>query len=159
MLSVLGGEGLQIKDLKVPYAIKNGSQTAVVLDCDYTFDKESHDGLVVKWFFNQNPAPVYQWILKQNPQDLGVLKGKLNLDYHASQEEHYKHRALQILNPTTELSGEYKCLVSTFHNETSQSKKMIIYGKSWQSCKYIFPITFVHVGYSNWYGPIRNVTT
>ncbi|KDR13359.1 hypothetical protein L798_12620 [Zootermopsis nevadensis] len=37
------------------------------------------------------------------------------------------YRALQIINPTTELSGEYKCTVSTFNDERSQTRKMIVY--------------------------------
>ncbi|KAL0273846.1 UNVERIFIED_CONTAM: hypothetical protein PYX00_006425 [Menopon gallinae] len=39
------------------------------------------------------------------------------------------HRALQILNPSPELSGEYTCTVSTYEQEASQSKKMVIYGE------------------------------
>ncbi|XP_075211626.1 uncharacterized protein LOC142318888 isoform X2 [Lycorma delicatula] len=119
------GETVRIKSLRVPEVVQNGSESSVILDCDYTLD--SQDGLVVKWFFNNNPSPVYQWIPDKKPQDLGVLKGKLNLDYRASDEENKKHRALQIIRPTTELSGEYKCLVSTFDGEASEARKMIIY--------------------------------
>ncbi|EEB11952.1 hypothetical protein Phum_PHUM146270 [Pediculus humanus corporis] len=54
-------------------------------------------------------------------------KGKLNLNYKASEEAKKMYRALQILNPSPELSGEYKCTVSTFEKEESQSKKMIIF--------------------------------
>lgn len=38
-------------------------------------------------------------------------------------------RAIEIITPTTELSGEYKCLVSTFDKEDSRSKKMVVYGE------------------------------
>lgn len=118
---------MRIKSLRVPEVVQNGSEPSVILDCDYTF--ENQNGLVVKWFFNNNPSPVYQWIPNKKPQDLGVLKGKLNLEYRASDDENKKHRALQIIRPTTELSGEYKCLVSTFDDEASEARKMIIYGK------------------------------
>uniref|UniRef100_A0A1B6EFC0 Ig-like domain-containing protein n=1 Tax=Clastoptera arizonana TaxID=38151 RepID=A0A1B6EFC0_9HEMI len=37
------------------------------------------------------------------------------------------HRAMYILNPTTELSGEYKCFVSTFYDEDFMIKKMIVF--------------------------------
>ncbi|KAK6623131.1 hypothetical protein RUM43_008983 [Polyplax serrata] len=53
--------------------------------------------------------------------------GKLNLKYKASDEAKKMYRALQILNPSPELSGEYKCTVSTFEKEESQSKKMVIF--------------------------------
>lgn len=39
------------------------------------------------------------------------------------------HRALYIVHPTTELSGEYKCFVSTFTDEDFMIKKMIVYGE------------------------------
>jgi hypothetical protein len=39
------------------------------------------------------------------------------------------HRALYITNPTTELSGEYKCFVSTFDDEDFMTKKMVVFGK------------------------------
>lgn len=123
-----GTESVRIKDLRVPDIVRNGTGTPVVLDCDYSLeDSKPKDGLVVKWFFNNHPSPVYQWIPDQKPQDLGVLKGKLNLNYRASDDATKMHRALEIVNPTTELSGEYLCLVSTFSGEDSQSKKMVIY--------------------------------
>lgn len=64
---------LQINDLIVPDFIKNGSKSAVVLDCDYSINS-SETGLVVKWFLNDGDTPVYQWIPPQMPQDLGKLK-------------------------------------------------------------------------------------
>lgn len=126
-----GASGVEIKSLRVPDRVVNGSASSVVLDCDYSLNEPvSGSGLVVKWFFNDEPYPVYQWIHSQRPQDSGVLKGRLNLDYRASEDEAKAYRALQILNPTTALSGEYKCLVSTFSSEDSEAKKMVIYGKT-----------------------------
>jgi len=61
--------GLQITDLKVPQLVKNGSGRPLVLDCEYTLQPEEEGaGLVVKWFFNSQPAPVYQWIPGKKPQ-------------------------------------------------------------------------------------------
>ena len=105
----------------------------VVLDCDYSLDPgESSNGIVVKWFLNYetNPTPVYQWIPNKIPQDIGPLKGRVNLGYRATDEPSTRHRALNIINPTIELSGEYRCLVSTFSGEDVKAKKMIIYGES-----------------------------
>lgn len=110
--------------------IQNGSDTSVVLDCDYELsESESAGGLVVKWFFNNEPSPVYQWIPSKKPQDLGVLKGKLDLTWTASDHEAKKHRALHIIRPTTELTGEYTCMVSTFEDERAKSKKLVVFGK------------------------------
>lgn len=131
-------DGLEINPVTTAptLVIKNGSASNAVLDCEYALNEEDYatnqmkpGALVVKWFFNNDPAPVYQWIHSKKPQGLGVLHGKLNLEYRISDDNATMYRALQIINPTTELSGEYKCTVSTFNDERSQTRKMIIYGK------------------------------
>lgn len=61
---VSGVVGLQITDLRVPHSVRNGSVYAI-LDCEYALlpeDTSPNSGLVVKWFFNRQPSPVYQWI-------------------------------------------------------------------------------------------------
>ncbi|XP_046658296.1 uncharacterized protein LOC124352714 [Homalodisca vitripennis] len=122
-------KGLQITSLLVPPYVVNNSGL-VVLDCQYTltpYDLQLDSGLVVKWFFNNGPAPVYQWIPSQRPQDLGILRGRLDLDYRASDNNATMFRALSILNPTTDLSGEYRCAVSTFTDEDFMIQRMIVY--------------------------------
>ena len=129
-----GALGIQITDLRVPSAVRNNSGSAALLDCEYTLKPaeiagDRFSGLVVKWYFNNSPSPVYQWIPGQKPQDLGILKGKLDLSHRASDNGATVHRALYIPNPTTELSGEYKCLVSTFDDEDFMTKKMVVFGE------------------------------
>jgi hypothetical protein len=124
---------VQIKVLRVPPSVRNGSRSAL-LDCEYTLKPaeiagDRFSGLVVKWYFNSSPSPVYQWIPGQKPQDLGILKGRLDLSHRASSNVATMHRALYIPNPTTELTGEYKCLVSTFDDEDFMTKKMVVYGE------------------------------
>lgn len=121
------GMSVKINELRVPEVIRHG--TAALLDCDYTLeDSVDHTGLVVKWFFNDQSRPVYQWIPgAKKPQGLGVLKNKLNLEYRASSDERTMHRALHILHPSAELSGEYTCVVSTFVNEDKQTKRMLVF--------------------------------
>nr|XP_018914140.1 PREDICTED: uncharacterized protein LOC109042038 [Bemisia tabaci] len=122
--------GVQITDLRVPAFVENGTRPGALLDCEYSLrpdELNKEAGLVVKWFFNNSAAPVYQWIPGKKPQDLGILKGRLRLDYASSEHRATKHRALYILNPTTELSGEYKCQVSTFDDEDFMVKKMLVF--------------------------------
>lgn len=59
----------------------------------------------------------------------GLFKGRLNLNYSASENKNSKHRALHILNPDPSMSGDYTCSVSTFKSEDSQTKKMVVLGK------------------------------
>ncbi|XP_049828115.1 uncharacterized protein LOC126267190 isoform X1 [Schistocerca gregaria] len=125
-----GVVGVTITDMRVPSEVRNGSTAAVVLDCEYSLRPEEQgadSGLVVKWFFNNSPEPVYQWIPGQKPQDLGILRGRLKLAHRASTSHASMHRALYIVRPTTELSGEYRCSVSTFKDEDFMTKKMIVY--------------------------------
>lgn len=66
-----GVRAVQITQLFVPEEVRNGTTEAAVLDCQYSLapaDLSVTSGLVVKWFFNNGPAPVYQWIPGQKPQ-------------------------------------------------------------------------------------------
>ncbi|KAI5706467.1 hypothetical protein M8J75_008424 [Diaphorina citri] len=130
LLVFRGVRCVQITDLRVPSLVRNGSASHALLDCEYSLSQEEsgpNSGLVVKWFFNDSPSPVYQWIPGKHPQDLDILKGRLNLDYKASNHKSTMHRALYINNPTTELSGNYKCVVSTFDDEDFMNKKMTVF--------------------------------
>ncbi|XP_063602564.1 uncharacterized protein LOC134778619 isoform X2 [Penaeus indicus] len=118
---------LEILDIKGPSVIVNGSLSMLVLDCDYDLTEYDRPGLVVKWYYNRQPFPVYQWIPNNGPQDLGLLKGRLDLKHQVSEDEYMKHRALAIVNPTSELTGEYTCWISSFESEAYKRKKIIIY--------------------------------
>lgn len=123
------GMSVKINELRVPEVIRRG--TAAILDCDYTLeDAMDHSGLVVKWYFNDQSRPVYQWIPgTKKPQGLGVLRDKLNLDYRASKDARTWHRALHIPEPSADMSGDYTCVVSTFGDEDRQTKRMLVFGK------------------------------
>lgn len=121
---------LQIVEMRVPTVVEDGSAGSIVLDCDYHLrlpDKKSE--LVVQWYFQNGSSPVYQWIPGKRPQDLGILKGRLNLDYRASNDPYKRHRALEILKPTYELSGVYRCKVATVEEEAVAARTMIVYSK------------------------------
>jgi len=86
--------------------VRNGTEESVILDCDYSIEDHEKKGLVVKWYFTNKQTQVYQWIPNSKPISLGILKGKLNLDYQADGDDYKARRALQINRPTTELSGK-----------------------------------------------------
>lgn len=139
---------VQITKLVVP-EIVSLRDAPVILDCDYTLQSESDDELIVKWFFGDPIKLVYQWIpyIDIQPQALGefsccityslkinissgVLKGRLDLTYEASPDRLKKHRALKITKLGPELAGNYTCDLSNLYNEDSQTKQMLIFGKS-----------------------------
>ena len=121
--------------MRVPAVLQNGSKPFVILDCDYDIisEQEGH-GLDVKWFFGNNHQPFYQWLPGRRPQTRGErFRGRIDLHYEVEGSNKFsKHRALKILRPTTELSGTYRCKVSSFLDEDFRQKTMIIY------CKYTF---------------------
>ena len=47
----------------------------------------------------------------------------------ASHDTYARHRALQILRPTSELSGTYTCIVSTFLEERKHRVSLLVYGE------------------------------
>lgn len=124
---ITGVESVSITSIKVPPAVENGS-APVVLDCEYSLGAAEKQGLVVQWFLKDHPVPVYQWIPGKRPQDNGPLKGRLNLEYRASEDPYHRHRALEIVRPSTELGGEYRCKVATFDNEDTAQANMVVFG-------------------------------
>jgi len=118
-----------ITEHKVPKAVLNGTEH-VVLDCVYTVKPDATRGLVVTWYFNNSPSPVYQWISGQPPRTIGPLKSRIRLGYEATADDDLaKYRALYISRPTTELTGYYKCVVSTYSDEDFMIKEMTVYGE------------------------------
>lgn len=114
---------VKINNLQVPEVIRHGSP--VVLDCDFSLEPLGDDELVVKWY--KNKTLVYQWIPARRPVGLGILKGRLNLAYAASEQNYSVHRALHILKSGPDLSGEYTCSVSTLKNEDERTKTMLVF--------------------------------
>ena len=45
----------------MPELVELGSEN-VVLDCDYDYDEREKMELDIKWYFNDSPAPFFQWV-------------------------------------------------------------------------------------------------
>jgi len=115
--------------MRVPQMIESGSEPHVVLDCDYDLRDSEGTQVDVKWFFGDDPQPFFQWLPGRPPQAIGDLfRDRLDLTYEvANSDEFRKHRAIKILRPTTELSGMYRCKVSSFVDEDFMQKPMVVY--------------------------------
>ena len=121
---------VEIRDFKVPSLVKYGDEDSVVLDCNYDFSEQERNGLVIMWFFNRDLNPFLQWIPGRKPQVIDDrFRNHVDLEYTVSEEsdEAKMYRALKIMNPIPDLSGSYKCKVSTLLDEDFQQKSMIIY--------------------------------
>ncbi|XP_063907593.1 uncharacterized protein LOC135125816 isoform X2 [Zophobas morio] len=115
-------DGVKIKRLEVPKVTQFGAP--IVLNCDYTLEASVDEGLVVKWFFNDVNTLIYQWIPNEKPRELGILKGRLDLEYTTSNGT---QSALHIIQPGPDLSGDYTCVVSTFTSEDRKTKRMLVF--------------------------------
>jgi len=47
----------------------------------------------------------------------------------AKANKYHKHKTIRLLRPTTEMSGMYRCKVSSLVDEDFMTRKMIVYGK------------------------------
>ena len=129
--------GVAIQTLEVPSAVELGSEN-VVLDCNYQYNDTEKQQLEVKWYFNEDPTPFFQWIagkIETKPQIIGQqFEDKLDLNYTSGSDNYTMYRALLLHKPTIDMAGTYTCKVSSFENEDVQEAKMIVYS----------PITPVH---------------
>uniref|UniRef100_T1JAQ0 Ig-like domain-containing protein n=1 Tax=Strigamia maritima TaxID=126957 RepID=T1JAQ0_STRMM len=128
-----GVQTLEIKHFIVPTVVQSGTPGPLILDCNYEYLEKEKNSIVVKWYHETGPIDnktsqqVYQWITTLKPQALGALKGRLDIQYEASTDPHTKHRALSILHPTVDLTGDYKCHISSNFNDDDRSQKMVVY--------------------------------
>ncbi|CAN7988018.1 unnamed protein product [Ixodes hexagonus] len=124
--------GIRITRLNVPRFVKNGTVESVVLDCEYELSSDAGDrqGLVVKWYLDNDPVPLYQWIPEISVgRHVGPkLRNRLDLFFTVPDgTDLNKFRALKLLRPTTELSGLYTCQVSSLIGQDSRSGNMTVF--------------------------------
>ena len=55
------GEGVKITEVSIPRTVEIGQEN-IILNCDYNFDQEEAQQLEIKWYFNKDPSPFFQWI-------------------------------------------------------------------------------------------------
>jgi len=127
LLGVTKCLSLEITRLSIPKFVPNGSEESVLLDCEYTYSLREVKKLVVKWFHEDDPNPVYQWIPELDSKQHSE-KFRVNEDYEVpSGNEYTRSRALNIQRPTTELSGRYSCQVQSLEGSDSAEDSMIVY--------------------------------
>ena len=63
--------------VSIPRTVEIGQEN-IILNCDYHFDDEEARQLEIKWYFNKDPSPFFQWIAGL-PDSKGGLHEKLKL--------------------------------------------------------------------------------
>lgn len=123
---------IEIRALNMPERVENATRESIVLDCVYTLD-ESKDNykLVVKWFFKDDPVPIYQWIPEFNSRTFSRrFENRINKNFSIPHGSTFtKYRAVNLVNITTDLSGTYSCHVASLTSQDSKKKDLIVYGK------------------------------
>lgn len=126
-----GCDCVEILSMAVPAAVEAGGED-IILDCDFDYTEEEKSQLDIKWYFNNEPEPIYQWI-PSHPEQKGpqliseFFRGHLNLEFEVNEDSFKKHRALHIRNPLPQFSGTYMCKVSSFVDEDFDQKDLLIY--------------------------------
>jgi len=123
-----GVHSLSVAEVYTPSPHRAGEP--LTLSCDYSYEESESSQLVLTWYFNESPIPIYQWVpsLDMGPQVIHELfKDNLDITYEADQDKFKKYSALRIINPDLRFAGNYKCRVSTFTKEVSHSKDVSIY--------------------------------
>jgi len=117
------------KESSPSVAVQVGQE--LLLDCDFAFDKEEEEELVVKWFFNASTTPFYQWVpaLDVGPQVITrEAPGEIDIEYSVEGENSFtKHRTLRIAEATLAHIGAYTCQVSSFSHEVSSTVDVAVY--------------------------------
>lgn len=123
--------GISIKNLTVPqtYILDHSSAGApkpLILDCEYEVDPRD-EGIVLKWVFGK--FPIYQWIPGSHPIPLQKFKQHLDKTHTASDDPKQMYRALSILNPTWNMTGNYTCSLQSYLSSDQQSAQLIVIGE------------------------------
>ena len=77
--------------------------------------------------FRHDPTPIYTWIPPKKPQVHPTFKNHINIEYEISSDPYLKHRALNLQDLSTKLSGRYSCRVSSIFQDDFKSRDLIIY--------------------------------
>jgi len=125
-------KAVQIMEVEVPSTVEVGQQ-GIVLNCNYHFDSHEAEQLEVKWYFNKDPAPFFQWIAGipgSKPQLIGDLftSDKIDLDYMADESNQFtRYRAIKLTRPSIDMAGTYHCKVSSLVSEAVAKAHMLVF--------------------------------
>jgi len=142
-LSVVAAHILAVKPVMIislwaPDTLENGTESSAVLDCVYNFTEQDRDSLEVKWYWRHGLHPIYQWLPPNSPQvlDKQFLK-HIEPEFSITNDNFTRHRALNLVNLSTTLSGVYSCRVSSNHGDSFKSKSLTIYSQPRETKFYV----------------------
>lgn len=127
---------LKIKQVTIPDTVREGKKDFVILDCDYDLEGTSSTLLVVKWWYfkDDKSSPddgyvAYQWIYGRQPTAEPSFQKYIDVQYKASEDPYTMYRAMKLINPSVDLTGTYKCDISTVADEIEAKGSMVVFCK------------------------------
>ncbi|KAH7636533.1 hypothetical protein HUG17_10503 [Dermatophagoides farinae] len=110
---------------------------SIIMDCDYQYDTEEDIKLVVRWFYNDFPEPIYQWIPESdNNRYVGQsIRKYFDMNFQIGDDRFTKYRAIRLMPPPSsstlpfglELSGNYTCVISSIMSQDSRQGQLVFY--------------------------------
>ncbi|OTF81435.1 hypothetical protein BLA29_006281 [Euroglyphus maynei] len=107
------------------------------MDCDYQYDPDEDIKLVVRWFYNDWPEPIYQWIPESdNNRYIGKsIRKYFDMNFQIGDDSFTKYRAIRLMPPPSpsllsfglELSGNYTCVISSIMSQDSRQGQLVFY--------------------------------
>lgn len=120
-------ECVHINKISPSQSIESGSSQSVILDCQFEIDEVHDEKLVLKWYQKGDNHPIYQWIKSKDSRKFSdKIEPFVDKNYSVD-DKLTRFRAIRLINPAFSLSGEYECVVSSLHNQVSDTTKLIIY--------------------------------
>ena len=139
----------------ISQTVDSNSSASIVLDCDYIYDAGDVK-LVVRWFYNDSPEPIYQWIPSSDNRYVGkLIREHFDMDYRVGEDRFTRYRALRLMpsnhhhsnqtsGHTTEshhlpvtLTGKYTCVISSIMSQDSRHGQLVVYCTSAMSIRLI----------------------
>ncbi|XP_017070502.1 uncharacterized protein LOC108107465 [Drosophila eugracilis] len=101
--------------------LQNEQMDPTILDCDYNVE-ENPKFIIVKWY--RNEKSIYQWIFGSPPRAIPEYKNEIDSTYEGSSEPSKQYSSLALINPTIDTTGDYKCVVQTPLNTTTNHQRI-----------------------------------
>ncbi|CAG2171358.1 unnamed protein product, partial [Oppiella nova] len=113
----------------IPRMVDASNTSELILDCEYVYDANDLM-LVVKWFHNNSPEPIYQWIPDRGVRYVGeLLRQRFDMNFSVNPNDIYsKFRALKLRNNiTVDLNGNFSCVVTSLAGQDGRQGQMVVY--------------------------------
>ncbi|XP_012280233.2 uncharacterized protein LOC105699666 [Orussus abietinus] len=117
--------GINMTEECIPKLVRAETEDPVILDCKYEMGSSPNTSLVIKWYIGDDL--LYQWIYGDKPKASQEFKKYIDEKYKASDNPVTMYRAVKLVRPGHELSGNVRCVISTQYTEVEASNKMLVY--------------------------------